>query len=336
MEVLRAVVHNVIKEQHHSNATIRWKKEVFGIDQKLRDFVEELEKVYQKHRGKGYGIFKNDDDEYPFQRYLNAYLEKKENRSFYQFSIDATKLFEKRLTEAQASTGGYLFFLHYITDLGKEYLAAIILNDKIGYAIQQDTLELLDVINLNMEHLSMGARINLQEYLANREETYLSFIRGTKKVRNYFTLFIGCEDYQTSKTSTERTINVLYEYCQDNHFRRETMRRLEASLFNYLKANKEIDLYALSQYLINTDADRFYLRLQEAEISDRFEPDPEAIKGLMRFHYERNGLRIEFPKEKLDSQEIRYDDERGELIIQDADGELGRRIRNELGYSPGD
>jgi len=325
MEVRRIIVHAVKKEQHNHEAEIQFRPAALPLNEKLKGFAEELEKVYKSKPGKIYGIFEADTDTFQFQNYLKNYIQSDTDQDFIVFAKQSTNLFKEKLRSAQASTGGYLFFLDYIIN-STRYLAIIVVTDKHGYVLSPETLDMLDNISLDIEHLAMGARINCTRLTEGEETKYLSFLRGTKGITEYFISFIGCKNYQSNRESTNLVIHAFYDYCNQNNFDPAERRNLEELLYDELKGTQEVDLSAIARR-IDPNTDEFLTIMLEKEISDGFSPDKNIIKKLKRVRYRSAELSIDFSKTLLDSGRIQYNESDQCLVIRDKAGVLKKAIQ---------
>lgn len=93
--------------------------------------MDEVKNVYYKKSNPIYGVFDSAEESYPYQKYLNEYLESKV--TFYEFTGRAISHFEKVINEISQATGGYVLFCHFKTV--EEFVVVIMLNDRLSYMI---------------------------------------------------------------------------------------------------------------------------------------------------------------------------------------------------------
>jgi len=130
------VIHQAIKEQGLRNTAIKKADRLIKIEEKEREFIGRINKVYHQKSNPIYGIFGNENE--TFKTLLKKYLETK---NFYSFSIKALEHYKKELERQIASTGGFVIFAHFInTDKKDEYLLVLTINNKNGYVVNDSDL----------------------------------------------------------------------------------------------------------------------------------------------------------------------------------------------------
>ena len=333
MVVNRMIVHSIRKDPHQKTASVLLRADVLPINGNAIAFTQEIESVYLKKNGKSYGIFQEYDTAYPFQNLLRSYTENQTDGTFVRFTKEASELFRKQLDNAQASSGGYLLFIHYENDAGTGYFALIVLQDKNFYAIDPVSLELSSNINLDIQHLNIGLRIHLAGWLEHESlhTSYLSFIKGKKDVSNYFVEFIGCKNFQQAAESTSKLLNAVNGYLSVREIDDAARRTTESNLHRYLKTSASVSLDACANVINPDDPESFleYMQKNNIEINDNFDADGRVIRSLVRVNYKSRELNFDFSKNLLDTNKVEYDAPNSRLIIKDDDRAIWEKIFGE-------
>ena len=95
----------------------------------------------------------------------------------------------------------------------------MLLRKKNGLALSND-LTLDEIEQLDLDRLHMAARINLSAWLAGTSMKFIAFRigQGAKDVTDYFSSFIGCEEYTRAKADTNNLVQVTKKYCSIHQF----------------------------------------------------------------------------------------------------------------------
>lgn len=330
MRVRRIIVHEVKKEQHTTSASLHLRERPLPISELTNSFVTSMEDVYGKRVGKAYGIFESSQVSYPFQGLLAGYFANQSDSEFVAFSRKSAELLKKGLEGAHASTGGYLFCIHYRTDNGAERFLVAVLNETVRSALSPSTLDLVGSISLDVEHLNMAARVDIERWRKGKIDggAYLSFTRGRKNVTQYFISFVGCADYQPSAVSTRNMVEAVDRFLETLGVSDEDRVAQKRALYESVRKESVASPSTVANIISPSDPDRFlqFLEDNEIEISSDFQPDRKELKFLIRVQYKSNRLNIDLDRRLITSGEVHYDEGRRRLIIEDADGHIRKAV----------
>lgn len=213
-------------------------------NQLVGDLIDGILTAYS--RGKSYGSFSTDTNNYPAQNWLNEYLksqgnpedsqEEKDNR-FVAFTQKLLRRIGNEMAKTVFATGGYFVFAEYSTSTQNYFLIAMV-KDKKGLTVTS-SLEISDITEIDLNSLHQAAQINIDSFVSKREG-YLSFLRTknqTREVLAYFTEALGCTDIIPSKTSTNQTWMVVNEVCNQAQLTHSETRSIRDEVYEYLKEN---------------------------------------------------------------------------------------------------
>jgi len=304
MVINNSIIHQLSKERN-SKSTINLRESILQVNNQLNQLLCEIKKVYNEKTGKSYGVFENNITLYPLSVLLKKYLTNE--ISFIEFTKEAMNLLKNKIDTENLATGGYLLFVHYDC-----FFMVVMLNDKNGVSISNDTLDIIETNHLDLEKLHLAARIDLTLWQSEGSK-YLSFVKGRNTgdyVSNYFREFIGCTDYTSSKEQTELLLVSVDNYCKQKEFDDERKKSFKHSVFEYCenkRKNKElVYLEDLSHYLDEDNPNDFFefANSNEAKLNSGFEPHRDTLSRLQRYNGKDSDLIISFNSDLLGNRVI--------------------------------
>ncbi len=236
---------------------------------------------------------------------------------------------EKEAQGRGDSEGGHVFFVHFQRD-DKQYILVAIVNDKISAALT-DAADLQDVKHLDVEGYRFAGRVSLEGW-ANNEERYVSFLKGKGNISEYFMAFLGCDTTAASRVDTSNMVKTIKHFADIRSFnpaeRAEFMTRACDICARESKADTPINFVTLANKLHPTDPEALIEVLADPDrgLSDGFVPDRRALRGLVSFKRKTSNWSVEFEREALNSDKVRYEPETNSIILFDVPDDL----RNEL------
>lgn len=274
-----------------------------------------------------FGVFINEEDLYPAQKYLKEYYYQEKN--FIMCSKKIANLFVQKLNETPQSTGGFLFCIDYIENKHRMF-AIIILRLNSEFAKDMNGNELIKTENFELNKINMAVKINIDKW-ENQEnvKSYLSFIGGLKGLGKYFYSFIGCDAANNNAIVTNFFMKTLMEhfincYKNDKNFEKNKKQAKEKiyDLMKNAQTNSEgIDGNFLIEAIFPDEENRkmyyaeYSQQMEEQEISTIFTPDSKAFIHLKRFDYKTSNMNLKISRE-LFGDKVEFDDN-GYLVIKD-------------------
>jgi len=328
IEVSCVAVHKVQKEQQKKAEPVKYRNTLLPVENEDGNttfrFVEEFSKIYKNRRktSRTFGEFEENLETYPVSRYLTQYLNTKV--SFIEFSKLVADWFRVKITDIPMATGGYIFCIDYSDD-GERCIAIVILTNKSGTSISDETLDLLSSLTLNVDEINMAVNVKIRKW-ENNGNSYLSFIRGRKDITRYFLSFVGCKQTESNRTVTTMVIDSVLGFIEsvysDNELRIQK-ENISNSLYSLMVDNPEIlsiDTVACSLFPEEDLRTQFtdYLDSEDIEIPYDFVPDGRVYRRLIKLLYKTDLLDLKIDQSAFKDGLAVFEPDTGFLVIRDA------------------
>lgn len=331
------VIHQLLKDAGNRVVKPKVAKNLISITDKEQTFLANLDQSYHKKSNPIYGIFANENPE--FKNNLVSYSEKE--FTFYDFSISVMNHYKKVLEDTIAATGGYMILCEYNNKItSKDLLLVLMINNKDGYVVNEDNLTLENIKNLDLSKVDVACLINLTEWKNIEEEletdrqTYLSFVKGMKKVSYYFMTFVDVNNKKTSTESTNNLIKVFDEYSLYKEWDRDTKIKKRNEIFEYsqdcMNKKKEILLSRISNILDPDNPEDFqdFATEDGRKVSSVISGDRSRMKVFKYLTYSDEEFKIEFDSSLLLSERIHLNETTKKLTIKNIPQELIEKIKS--------
>lgn len=358
----KAVIHEIIKEQHKNPFPLNPVKEVLPVDNEIviRLIKSVLSLYGKKNNSAQYGVFKTRKNagKYPDEYKKYVALQSPSDSQFLLMSEVALGELHRLAKQNQASSGGYILVADLETD-NFRYVLVSMLKKKGGIRLNKKLIpEELEQIDLNTIH--QAARINcdkFNEFLsANEEErkelNYLSFVTpsANKAATGYFVEALGCSKGTASAKATDTLITQSVGFFRSKPTLKDKRIEFKDELMRYLsdcaekpKSAKlsEVDAIARSYFPsdIEGNADSLSEELYEHLNNDRNGVPPEfpVNSGTLKKHthvkYKSDNWQLLFDKDALgisENSEVQYIKDSKKLIISDLPADLRNTIEDVL------
>lgn len=245
--------------------------------------------------------------------------------------IQLTKLLVQRLMTSLAegqplkwATGGLIVFLEYV-EAGKSFLLITMIKEKKAITFDRANLNLEEFLSIDLDKLHEGARIDLKKW-ENDEQPYVSFIKkSSSNISDYFKDSINCVNFTDSKIYTDAVFEAFKEYSSYKSWdtdtkkeKKEVLKQHFIDTINKKLANGEPVVYLkeISVILNQEEPDDFYnfVREQEIEISDAFQPDRATVRRWMRVTVKSGTINVTFNVADFEQGNITLSQE-GNIVI---------------------
>lgn len=237
--------------------------------------------------------------------------------------------YENLIQKSAPATGAFVVFANYVyRDNNDRYLLIFSINNNNGYNLSEEELTIQQILNLDLSKLDVAALVNIsrwQKFVAGDEDgirTYLSFIKGKKKLSDYFLDFIGCADKSTNTDSSRLLLSALHSYFEEKRYPTEERKVRKKAIYDYCQkcivGKKEVLLDQIS-FLVNEDDPESFTTFASAEtygVSEIVKPDNAVLRSLQYIDYRSPDLTISFSKNKLSNKEIIYNSQNKSLTIK--------------------
>lgn len=207
--------------------------------------------------------------------------------------------------------------------LAIEYLTIAIIDSRQSSLIN-DKLDISTTQYLDIDHLSIMARINLTELRTEPDSNrYISFIKGRvgRKVSDFFMDFLGAHEGMNTKFLNKTLVRAINDFCKDNELNEKEAQEVREETFLYCKnqskSNEEINLKNLSQELLSVSPADFYdfIIQKEYEIDKEFPAETAVVKSLTKYSGSGGGITISFDADLLNERVV-WDQRTDTLVIK--------------------
>lgn len=337
IDVSNIVVHKINKFGGQKATSLKLRDKELKIAKQEIFFVADIRKSFQKKSRPTYGIFDSRRSINNFSALLQSYVDG--DIDFLEFTKESMKYYETEIGKSAPATGAFVVFANFSKNDNKDrYLLIFSINNNNGYNLNEDELTIQQILNLDLSKLDVAAMVNIsrwQKYIAKEDEdirTYLAFIKGKKKLSDYFLDFIGCADKSTNTDSSKLLVSALNKFLDDSDYSKEEIKARKKAVFDYCQTcileKKEVLLDQIS-YLVNEeDPESFaaFAASEENGVSEIIKPDNAVLRSLQYIDFKSKDLSISFSKSKLNKKEIVYNPQSKSLTIKSLPEDLIKQL----------
>lgn len=335
--ITECIIHRLIKNQHERGAEKDTRDDLLNVNDSVQRLVDHLYSQYAGNSAKGFGCFEDNEDEYPVQRYLRQHLDSNE----FDFIALSKKLMDRLVIKAgeeQLATGGYVFIAK-ISVADTHFLLVAIVTEVIGTAITKN-LNVVDSVYLDLSHLRVAGRINLNGWKA-AEERYISFLKGKSDIADYFKTFIGCNDVLKPAVETKKLVSALETFAAEQALSSEGRGVFLDKAYQFIAEmpkNSPLNLKALANATWPDDPDLLtaVFTREEYDLSDGFIPDRRVSKALVNFTGKSQFWTLNFSREAIKNGHVHYNETLNQIILTNIPAELCQELRIETRTSEDD
>lgn len=243
----------------------------------------------------------------------------------------------KLLSEDQAlklGTGGLIVLIEY-EESQKDFLLITMIKEKSAITFDKKNFNLEEILSVDLDKLHEGARFDINKW-ENDSEPYISFIKKSHKLSDYFKESINCIGFTHTSTYTTTVHDCLTGFAEAQQWDDPTKKEKKALLREYFiqsldrKTNNgkpTVYLKELSAQLTPEEPDEFYnyIRAQEIEVSDEFQPDNATVRRWKRITLKSGSINVTFDVSDYEEGKILLDD-RGNIIITDVSAAVKQKF----------
>lgn len=319
MPVRHLIMHKIEKKPDGSPSVQYIGLKELGESQAAEDLLYEFNTSYNAKAGKGWGFFQAESGAFPFSGWLKGW--RTGGKSFTEFSQDALDHLQRLMDESNLSVGGHVLFAHYQQGM-TEYLTISLIQESEAVTVNQ-SLELVPVRRLDLDHIHLAARINLSEWETNSaSKQYVSYLKGKtgKKASDYFRDFIGCQEGVDGAGETRTLLKAFSDFVESEDMPEESARERTKTLIDYATSQTKIGglctLDELSE-LIDEDNPKAFAEFARAAaygLSPEIPADKRVLNQFRRFTGRAEGLSISFEAHLLGSK-VEFDQAGGTLTL---------------------
>lgn len=302
MEIKNIILHRIDKELKEKSK-LTYSDKLMPIDETVIEFVSKLLKIYSS-KNPSQGTFEEDKTIYPFQNKVKDYIN---NGDFLNFTQEAMLLLQNRI-DISTTTGGYVLFVHYEEKKVNFIISAMM--DKSAQYTNTDDLGIKKLMTLNVEKLARANRLNVEKWEKN-DGRYLTFIKGTREVSQYFIKFIGATDISSAKENFKTLKDSIKKYSKTNSISLSRQDEIRESISNYfnecLAEKKDVEIESVSSIINPSEPFAFlgFIEDNEIEISGKIGiHDRKDFENFTRSRLKEDGYSLVFEKELIKKGKI--------------------------------
>lgn len=336
INLTNVIIHKINKTSGDKKSTLKLATKEIVIGKPEVKFIADVRESFNKRSVPTHGVFEDNISYNGFQKAITEY--KKGEIDFIQFSTDSMKYYKRVIETSAPATGGFLIFADFkITDNNDErYILIFSIDNKQGYSLSEVALAIHEIQNLELNKMDLASIINLTRWdssinSTNEIKTYLTFIRGKKKISDYFQNFIGCADKTTSTESSTLLLNTINRYILDKEINEKLAKELRSNILDYCqdcnRNKKEILLSQISFLFDEQNPDDFLIYATDEEFgnSEVIKYDVKTLRTLKFIEFQSEDFTIKFNK-KLVGTTIKFNKKSGIMTITHLPEELASQF----------
>ncbi|MDC8103436.1 nucleoid-associated protein [Chryseobacterium sp. B21-037] len=326
------VIHKINKAAGDKKSTLKLALKEIKVGDPERKFIYDVRESISKRSVPTHGVFEDVSSHNGFQQAIINYKDNKID--FMQFSVESMEYYKRTIETSAPATGGFLIFADFkITDNNDErYILVLSIDNKEGYNLSEIALAIQEIQNLELNKMDLAAIINLSRWElsknpGNEIKTYLTFIRGKKKISDYFQNFIGCEDKTTATESSTILLNTINSYIKEKEINDKIAKDLKGKILDYCqdcnKQKKEILLSHISFLFDEENPDDFatYASHENFGNSEVIKYDSKTLRTLKYIDYQSVDFTLKFNKRLLNTS-IKLSKDKRTITISNLPEEL--------------
>lgn len=343
-ELHHLITHELKKNQHvKDNVTIKPRSKPLAKTTLAQKLVDQLYETYSSKPSKSFGFFNGKIEENRSQVYVKRYFVDK-NLDFKSFSVDMANALAAEARRSSAATGGHVFIAQF-THAKKDYLLVAIINDEYAIALNEEEErgdELEEVGFLNLKGLRFAGQINVTAW-KNSEDRYLSFLKGTGDVADYFKRFLACDSSISNLSDTQSLTSVVEKFAWSvkiddkplsDEQRDDFFKKVDEYCREMADSSLELHLEEFSNVVWPRDPEALKSALAESDtpISDGFVPHKKGLLGLVKFRGKSQHWSLSFDREAIAEGNIQLLED-DSIKLSDVPSHLIDSLRREISGS---
>jgi nucleoid-associated protein len=319
-QINNAIVHKLVKEKH-GKATVVERSAVLPVNDPVKKLIVAIHDLYAGKASKGYGRFEADEINYPSAAILRDTFTAK-TKGFLDASKQLLAVLASKAGAVPLATGGYVLMAHITNEAGVSWFIVAIITNIDGSVIDDLTLEVVNAMHVDLEHLRVAGRVNLTDWQAGHDDVrYVGFLKQRGEVADYFKHFLGCDELVADVEETKKLVTALKKFAKSEGMAREAEEDFLQRAYGYCndrnKNDEPLSLETLSNAIYPTEPTKLQAAFvaDGVQISDGFVPDGRSIKALMHLKYKTEFWTIDIDRHALSSGYAHYNQEKGELTL---------------------
>lgn len=326
MKIENIIFHQIIKEIKDT-PTLNLSNTTIPLNEDVDEFAKKIIKSYNV-KYPTQGCFQEDIDLYPYQKFIKDYIESVND--FIDFTQKSMNILNREI-DIKTTTGGYVVFLHYI-EKKEDFLITVMLDKSDQFTVNDDSLGIEKLKTLDIDKIARGNRLNITRWF-NNDDLYLSFIKGTRGISNYFIDFIGATDVTSSKQNILLLSNNIDKYLNNENYKSSQKLNIKEKISDYIDEcftlGKVIELKSVSAIITPKDPNGFlsFISENKLEASDNiYIARKSDFENFKTKKVSENGYTLKYDNRLIKNEKIVAKD--GRIIINGVSDEIIKQINN--------
>jgi len=327
-EIIALAIHDLNRDEV-GYSVIPSDKLLEVTDTTLR-VISTIYELYTSRTSKSHGRFTTADGS-PTEEHIRAYVEA-EDKDFLALTHKMMDNLSREAGKKSASTGGHVFFAHFRRD-GSDFILVTVVTDKLSAALTKNN-GMEDVEHLDLDGFRFAGRINMTAW-ADKQDRYLSFLKGKGSISDYFRDFLGCDSAVLERKDTQSLVEALKEFTvAENMVDTEATAFLSDALDYLGKANKAkepVDFESMANRLMPKEPTKLskFLAHTDRQLNEGYVPNASALKALVKVTAKTKMWSVEFTREAVDQSIVVFDKDKKSLTLMDVPIELINQMHAE-------
>ncbi|MGY0798897.1 nucleoid-associated protein [Lysobacter sp. A286] len=328
-----AIVHSMVVQG--SKASVDAREDELPKTALAQRLVDTLYSVYRSRHAKSHGKFNGDEEKAPSQKHAKAYLLDQEG-DFCAFTKRMAELLCDKV-QGKAATSGHVFFAHIEGD-GREFLLIAIVTDEVDIALSRQK-DLRESEHLDLKGFRFAGRIDVTGW-REQSDRYVSFLKGTKDVSNYFMAFLGCDTAIPNLADTQHLTNAIRGFAStatingaplSEEERDQFFWRVDAHCRKMADNSEPLDTEAFCNELWPKEPAALQRAIVESDypFSDGFVVNKRGLQGLVHFRGKGDHWELKFDREALSKGNVHYNAEDQTITLRGVPVDLIARLKHE-------
>ena len=223
--------------------------------------------------------------------------------------------------------------LHYIFR-EHDFLITIMLDKSDQFTVHDDSLGIEKLKTLDLDKIARGSRLNITRWI-NENSLYLSFIKGTRTLSNYFINFIGATDITSSKENIKKLYNSVNNYLHSTTYTRNKKEKIKERITDYFtdcyQNDRLVELNSISAIISADSPNLFldYLEETEDDISDNIKiVKSDDFSVFKSSKVKGDGFELHYDRKLLKSNKLIA--QNGKIVISGVSEDIIKQINNGL------
>lgn len=330
------IIHRLNKKAGDKKSVLKLAEKEIKVGKSEIRFIADVRESFNKKSVPTHGVFEDDFENNLFQKAIKNY--KNGNIDFMEFSKKSMEYYKRVIETSAPASGSFLIFADFkiTTNNNERYILILSIDNKQGYNLSEVALAIQEIRNLELNKMDLASIINISRWEQsinpkNGVKTYLTFIRGKKKISDYFQSFIGCADKTTATESSNRLLNTIDSYIREKQIDEKKAKEIKSKILDYCKdcnrQKKEILLSHISSLFDDEKPNDFSVYATDEKFgnSEVIKYDSKTLRTLKYIDYQSEDFTLKFNKSLL-GRSIKVSKDKTKITITNLPEELKSQL----------